>query len=37
MHAAGRSTGRWSIWSNMRETKGLTTIERPLRITDASK
>lgn len=37
MHAAGKSDGKWSIWSNIKDTKGLTIIESPFNITDASK
>jgi hypothetical protein len=32
MQAAGRSEGRCYIWSNIKDTSGLTTIDNPFKI-----
>lgn len=37
MQAAGRSEGRWSIWSSIKETNGLMTIVSPFKITETSR
>ncbi len=37
MQAAGKSEGRWSIWSSIKDTRGLITIDNPFCITEHSK
>ena len=37
MQAAGKSVGKCSSWSSIRETKGLMTIDTPFKTIDESK
>lgn len=37
MQAAGKSYGKWSIWSSISETSGLITIDKPFIIIEDSK
>lgn len=37
IQAAGRSEGRWSIWSSINDTSGLIIIDNPFNITDVRR